>query len=119
VPLSTLAVDLAGATPPRFIWVTPDLCNDIHDCPSATGDAWLARTVPTLLSSPAMSNGVLFITWDEGGGSNQVLTVVLGSMRPTDPGAAYTHVSLCASIEDLLGLSRLPATTGVPAISLR
>ncbi len=75
-PFSQLGADLASATPPRFIWITPNLCNDMHDCAPSVGDAWLQRTVPILLASPAMSNGIVVITWDEneGGSSNQVLT---------------------------------------------
>jgi phospholipase C len=119
--LSQLAPDLAGPSPPRFAWITPDLCNDMHDCATSVGDAWLQRTVPVLLASPAMANGVLFITWDEndGGGSNQVLTLVLGAKRAANPGNAYSHPSLLATVEDLLGLGRLPATRGVTPIALR
>jgi hypothetical protein len=121
VPLTHLGTDLATTSPPRFIWITPDLCNDMHDCSSAVGDAWLRRTVPAILASPAMSNGVLFVTWDEndGGGSNQVLTLVLGARRPLAPSTPYSHPALLATVEDLLGLSRLPATAGVAAIALR
>jgi acid phosphatase len=121
VPFAQLAGDLAGTSAPRFIWITPDLCNDMHDCSSAVGDAWLQRTVPMLLTSPAMSNGVLFITWDEndGGGSNQVLTLVLGSRRPVSPRSPYSHPAVLATVEDLLGLPRLPATRGITAIALQ
>jgi hypothetical protein len=120
VPFSHLGADLSSATSPRFFWVTPNLCNDMHDCAPSVGDAWLQRTVPMLLASPAMSNGVVLITWDEneGGGANHVLTLVLGSKRPSSPGAAYSHPSLLATIEDLLGVPRLPATAGIQAIAL-
>jgi phospholipase C len=120
VPFSQFSADLAGAVPPRFMWITPDLCHDMHDCSSDVGDSWLRSTVPAVLASPAMSNGVLFITWDEneGGGSNQVLTLVLGSKHPSSPGVAYGHANLLATVEDLLGLPRLPATRSVAAIAL-
>ena len=120
VPLTRLRGDLAAASPPRFIWITPTLCNDMHDCSSATGDEWLRRTVPPILASPAMADGTLFITWDEndGRGSNQVLTLVLGSRRPDHPGDAYSHPSLLATVEDLLALPRLAATAATRAIAL-
>ncbi len=120
VPFSQLSTDLGSATPPRFLWITPDLCNDMHDCSSNVGDSWLQRTVPGLLASPAMTNGVLFITWDEneGGDANHVLTLVLGSKRPTSPAGPYSHPALLATIEDLLGVPRLPATQMVAAIAL-
>jgi hypothetical protein len=120
VDLSGLAADLASAAPPRFLWITPNLCHDMHDCSPAVGDAWLRSTVPSILGSPAMANGVLFITWDEndGGGDNQVLTLVLGSRRPVSPAQSYSHPSLLAAVEDLLGLPRLAATAGVAAITV-
>lgn len=121
VPLSALSADLASSAPPRLMWITPDLCHDMHDCSSEVGDSWLSTTVPALLASPAMSNGVLFIAWDEndGGGDNQVLTLVLGAKRPVTPSGNYTHANLLATVQDLLGVPRLPATQGLAAIPLR
>jgi phosphatidylinositol-3-phosphatase len=121
VPYSAMATDLAGPVPPRLLWITPNLCHDMHDCSPAVGDAWLRSTVPSIVDSPAMSNGVVFITWDENDGAvgNQVLTLVLGSSRPVSPAHLYSHPSLLASVEDLLGLPRLAATSGVSAIELR
>lgn len=110
VPLAAQPADLGGATP-RFSWITPDRCHDGHDCPVATSDAWLRQEVRAITSSKAWSsNGVLFITWDEDDDSsdNHVLTLVVA------PGAghrvsqrAYTHYSLLATIEDLMGVGRL------------
>jgi phospholipase C len=119
--LAPLAGDLSSATAPRLTWITPDLCHDMHDCSSSSGDQWLRGTVPALLASPAMSNGVLFVTWDEndGGADNRVLTVVLGSRRPVTPAARYTHVDLLATVQDLLGVSRLPGTAASGGIALR
>lgn len=120
VSFSQLSADIANPSPSRFIWITPNLCNDMHDCSSEVGDGWLRRTVPPILASPAMSNGVVFITWDEndGGASNQVLTLVLGAKRPASPASSYTHPSLLATTEDLLGLPRLPATARLAPIAL-
>ncbi len=120
VPLSDLANDLSSPSQPRFMWITPNLCHDMHDCSPSIGDAWLRSTVPAILDSPGMRNAVMFITWDEsdGGGTNQVLTLILGSRRPVSPASAYSHPSLLASIEDILGLPRLPATAGVTAIAV-
>ena len=35
---------------------------------AGVGDAWLRRTVPALLASPAMATACVFITWDENDG---------------------------------------------------
>jgi phospholipase C len=110
VPLTSLAPDLASSAP-RFSWITPDRCHDTHDCPVSAGDAWLQQEVPAITASQAWkSNGVLFITWDEDDGSadNHVLTLVI---RPGQhhrvSNKLYTHYSLLATIEDLLGVARL------------
>ncbi len=109
VSFSRFASDMSGDVPP-FVWITPGLCHDGHDCSSAVADAWLAQTVATILATSAWKDGgVLFITWDEGEDSaNSVLTLAIHpdplihtSARP------YNHYSLLATIEDRLGLARL------------
>jgi len=109
VPFSRLGPDMAGQVP-QFVWITPGLCNDGHDCSTAVADAWLARTVPTILATGAwQSGGVLFITWDEGeDAANSVLTLVIRP-NPVNHSSrlAYNHYSLLATIEDQLGVPRL------------
>ena len=109
VPYSQFATDMSG-TVPNFVWITPDLCHDGHDCSNSVADSWLSQTVPTILASNAwQDNGVLMITWDEGEDSaNSVLTLVIrpdplvhNSPRP------YDHYSMLATIEDQLLLPRL------------
>src|SRR6266566_2617309 len=60
VPMTDLVADLAGATP-RFVWITPNLCSDGHDCNSAVADDFLRGLVPRILASDAWrAGGVLF-----------------------------------------------------------
>lgn len=111
VPLTSLAADLAGDTP-RFVWITPDRCHDTHDCDVAVGDAWLRQQVAEIADSAAWStNGVLFITYDEdddAGGDNHVLTLVVApGLGHRMSSQEYTHYSLLATIEELLGIRRL------------
>ena len=112
VPFETLEADLAGATP-HFVWITPDLCHDGHDCALDVAGAWLEGLVKRITSSDAWrSGGILFIVWDEGDGgdSNLVpLVVVAKGMNATRLDAPYDHYSLLATIEDLFGLPRLGA----------
>jgi hypothetical protein len=116
VPFSHLAADLASAsTTPNFVFLTPDLCNDMHDCPIASGDAWLSRTVPAILSSPAyaVGNSLVVITWDEDDftAANQVATLLISPVIA--PGVrsevAYTHYSLLRTIEQAWDLAPLTA----------
>lgn len=110
VPLDRLTADLARDRLPRYAFVTPNLCHDEHDCSISTGDAWLAEWVPRILTSRAYLRGrtALFLTYDEDNGTqgNRVYTVVVApSVRPgTVSGRPFTHYSLLATEESLLGV---------------
>ncbi len=121
VPLSDMTSDLSGGSPPRFVWITPDMCHDTHSCDVAVGDAWLRQEVGEITASRAWKNGgVLFITWDEDDSSsdNHVLTLVVaqgvGHRTSSKP---YSHYSLLASVEDLLGVGRLGQASGATPMS--
>jgi acid phosphatase len=116
VPLTGLPTDLAtAATTPAYVWITPNLCNDMHDCSIAAGDAWLSKTLPQILGSPAYTtqNSLVVITWDEDDSSqnNHIPTLVIN--RAVTPGfrssIAYDHYSLLRTIEDAWGLAPLTA----------
>jgi len=115
VPYGQLATDFASpGTAPNFAFVTPNLCNDGHDCQLSTTDAWLTREVPALMLSPgfAESRSLLVITFDEGeGGSNRVATILAGSgvKLGFQSAATYDHYSLLRTIESLWGLAPLAA----------
>jgi hypothetical protein len=64
VPFSRFNADLSAGRLSNFVWITPNLCNDMHDCPVATGDAWLAGFVPQLLQSSAFDNALLLVVWE-------------------------------------------------------
>jgi hypothetical protein len=119
--LTGLADDLSGSAAPRFVWITPDRCHDTHDCSVAVGDDWLRQHVGQITSSAAWkSGGVLFITWDEDDGSaeNHVLTLVVAAgVSHQVSSRAYTHYSLLATVEDLLGVSRLGLAAGASPMS--
>jgi hypothetical protein len=120
VGFGNLASDLRHGSLPRFIWITPNLCDDMHDCSVATGDHFLARTVPPLLRELG-PHGFLILTWDEGatntgccsGGvaGGHITTIVAGpgarrGVRDPKPVDQY---GVLATIEAALGLSRLGA----------
>jgi phosphatidylinositol-3-phosphatase len=110
VPLTALDADLAGGTP-NFVWITPDLCHDGHDCSSRQADDWLAGFVPKILASAAWrEGGVLFVTWDEDDGSsgNRVPAIVIApNLTSHATSRPHDHYSLLATVEDRLGVPRL------------
>jgi hypothetical protein len=117
VPLSALARDLAARRLPDFVWITPNLCDDGHDCSLSTADHFLSRLVPSLLSQLG-PRGFLAITWDEGSSDRgccqlahggQVVTVLTGpQVRRGAPGSgSFDHYSLLRTVEDAFGLDHL------------
>ncbi len=117
VALSRLAADERRAALPRFIWITPNLCHDMHDCDPATGDRFLAGLVGPLLRALG-PNGLLFLTWDEGtsddgccrlAAGGHIATIVAGAgARPhAQLATPVDHYSILQAIEDLLGLTRV------------
>jgi len=113
VPFTELAHDVAANRLPDFSLVVPNLCDDMHDCSVATGDAWLRAHVVPLLSSPALRGGVVFVVFDEGtsdaGGGGHVEALALGpAVRPHSVFSRPTnHYGLLRTIEDAWGLPRL------------
>jgi phosphatidylinositol-3-phosphatase len=117
IALSQLARDEAARTLPRLIWITPNLCHDMHDCDPATGDRFLARLMPSLLRSLG-PRGLVFLTWDEGSSDDGCCRLAAGGHIATilaGPGARRggrlatptDQYSILQAIEDLLGLPRL------------
>jgi hypothetical protein len=116
VPYTKMAADFATTgTAPNFAFVTPNQCNDMHDCSIATGDNWLKQNMGTILNSPAFTqqNSLLVIVWDEddSSGNNHVAAIMAGSSvkRGYVSGALANHYSLLRTIEAAWGL---PTLTG-------
>ncbi len=113
VPFSNLANDLKStSTTPDYAFITPNLCNDMHDCSVATGDQWLAAHIPAILRSPAFTtqNSLLVITWDEGNlATNHVPAILIGPQVKSGYilSGHYTHYSLLHTIEANWGLTSL------------
>jgi phosphatidylinositol-3-phosphatase len=117
VPLSELGGALSTGTLPAFSWITPDLCDDGHNCANSIVSRFLASIVPQLL--PALGpQGLLAITWDEGSSDSgccklaaggRVGLILLGTQVRAGArlDAPADHYSLLALIEQVFGLPRL------------
>jgi phosphatidylinositol-3-phosphatase len=123
VPASSLKRDLAAGTMPQFAFITPDMCNDTHDCSLAHGDRYLSQLIPPLLGQLGPS-GFLVLAWEEGstnasccGGlarGGRVPVVIAGPRvrRGTQPATALSHYSTLRTIEDAFGLPHLRNAAG-------
>jgi hypothetical protein len=117
VPYSQFSIDMNSGNLPKFSLITPNMCNDMHDCPISTGDGWLAREVPPILSHLG-TNGILIVTFDEGTTNAGCCTLAKGGRIVTiiaGPGARLRtrintpvdHYSLLRLIEDNWSLPHL------------
>jgi phosphatidylinositol-3-phosphatase len=117
VPLTELHGDERAGALPTFIWITPNLCHDMHDCSTATGDRFLAGLVPPLLRALGR-DGLLFLTFDEGssddgccrlasGGHIATIVAAAGARQGARLRMPVDHYSVLQTIEDLLHLPRL------------
>jgi len=71
VPFTQFSVDLKNNTLPNYSFITPNLCNDAHDCSLATADKWLKTNIDPLIKNPNFQAGdLLIIMFDESGSDN-------------------------------------------------
>ncbi|GAC1437267.1 MAG: alkaline phosphatase family protein [Solirubrobacteraceae bacterium] len=117
LPYTALARDLRERRLPPFAWISPNLCDDGHDCATRTSDRYLAGLVPSLLGGLG-PHGVLAIVWDEGTsdagccgrarGGHVPLVLLGGGVRAgARVGSPVDHYSLLRLIEDRFGLPHM------------
>lgn len=114
----------------NFIWLTPNDCNNMHDCGVAAGDSYLSTLVPQILSSKefTITKATLLIVFDEGytgcsntGGTGECVyasfsgPVAKKGLQLSPPGAS--HYSYLSTIEAAWGLTSLTSNdAGAPNI---
>jgi phosphatidylinositol-3-phosphatase len=98
---------------PSLMWITPNMCHDMHDCPTLVGDRWLQKNLPPLIAWNAKNDGLLILTWDEAepdrDGTNHIPTVLVGPMlrAGTTSAQRIDHYATLRTIEAALGLGCL------------
>jgi phosphatidylinositol-3-phosphatase len=126
VPAWRLRRDIAAGHLPRFGWLTPNGCQDGHDCPIAHTDQYLSQFVPSLVRALG-PRGYLAITFDEGttdagccgdSAGGRVATIlaggrVRGGARITAP---RDHYSLLRTIENTFSLPPIRAAAGAASL---
>lgn len=123
----TSALTKSASAVPAFSFVTPNLCNDGHDCPASTAATWLTGFLKQLTTSAAYKqHGLVIVTWDEGAGSDTSSIQPDGAVSSSgggghvftlfsSPGLAagivvrqpLNHYAILATIERNFGLSYL------------
>jgi hypothetical protein len=122
VPLTQLDRDIANGALPNFIFVTPNLCNDAHDCFVNVADAWLNTFLQKL--TPVLDTTrkpyLIILTWDEGAtkegccglpsnAGGRIATILISPQVKLGfkDDTSYTHYSLLKTIETFWGLPLL------------
>jgi phospholipase C len=122
VDYSQLDADLAANAIPRYVFITPNLDNDMHDGSISQGDAWLANEIPKITSSAAFkTGGVLFLLWDEGGGTpagdDPPFLAISANAKPGFQSQVdYDTSSYLKTVQNVLGLAALPCDTNAKTV---
>ena len=116
-PFTELATDLSAGTTAQYNFVTPDLCEDMHNScaptndPIRQGDDFLSRLIPQIMASSAYTNdGLILITWDESeGGDFPIGMIALGPhvVAGHTTSIHYTHGSTLRTVEEIFGVPLL------------
>src|SRR5712691_11896808 len=116
VPFTQFPQDLANNQLPNYSFISPNLCNDAHDCPLSTADTWLRNNIDPLVTSPLFQNdGILVIVFDEAGSDNtngggKIAWVVVSPKAKTGfkSTTVYQHQSTLRMMAEALGLTSFP-----------
>ena len=116
VPFTQFATDLANDALPDYSFVTPNLCNDAHDCSLSVADSWLQTNIDPLLQSTSFQNGLLIIVFDEsandnthGGGQVAWVAVSPAFSKPSYQSTTlYQHQNTLRLMMQGLGLTSFP-----------
>ena len=117
VSSGALPAVLSSGQLPTYTSITPNICDDMHDCSVAVGDRWLATWVPRILATASYRSGTtaLFIVWDEPTALANV--VIAPGVRPgTVSTLSVDHYSLLRATEEMLGLPLLGGATSAPSL---
>jgi acid phosphatase len=123
VPASSNLIwyDLPGGQP-TVSFIVPNLCNDMHDCSTMTGDNWLKANLPAILMYDSANNGLLILTWDEAdpdnNGKNRIATLLLGPMIvPGRYDQTVDHYNVLHTIEEIVGVACTAHACGAKVLS--
>lgn len=118
-PFTELANDLINNTVSHYNFITPNLCDDMHDScaptnnPVKQGDTWLSQNLPAILQSAAyQNNGLVIVTWDEGAGTSDgpIGMIVLSPLAKGGGyfnSVHYTHSSTLRTLQKIFGVGPL------------
>jgi acid phosphatase len=130
VPFTQISSDLGSGTLPNFAFIAPNAEHDAHDCPTggsacldtdklAAADNWLKTNIDPLIKSPALTNSVFIIVFDEAvdtdaaNGGGHIAMVMAGSHVKAGFKSTtfYQHQSTLRLVMDLLRVADHPGNS--------
>jgi acid phosphatase len=123
VPLTALRTDIEAKSLPNFIFITPNMCHDSHNCPLIVADSWLDNLLRTL--NPALEATrqpyLIVVMFEEsrkgdpvccglpepGGGHVPVILLSPQAKANFEDSTPYTHYSLLKTISEAWNLPYL------------
>jgi phosphatidylinositol-3-phosphatase len=107
-------------TLPTVAFVTPNMCNDMHDCSVATGDSWLRTHLDPYAQWAKTHNSLLIVTFDEDNrlSLNHIYTTFVGAhVTPGSYSSKITHYTVLRTIETAYGLPALGGAANASPIT--
>jgi acid phosphatase len=122
VPVTQLDQAITNGALPNVGMVVPNLCNDAHNCPLATADAWFKGWMTKIFAGPDWRSGhlavVLTADEDDSSANNTVLTAVIHpSQKAHVVTAPLTHYSLTRLYGDVAGAPYLSNAKSAPSMT--
>jgi len=106
-------------TLPTVSIVVPNQNDDMHDGTIANADTWANNNLDAYVQWAKTHNSLFILTFDEnnGGGTNQIVTVFVGQMVKVGSYAeTINHFTVLRTIEDMYGLSHSGAAAAASPI---
>jgi len=118
VPFTQFAADLLNNTVPNYSFITPNGCDDAHDCGLDVADNWLKTNIdPLIKSAQFQKDGLLIIAFDESSSDNtngggRVAAVIISPLAKAGYKSTtlYQHESVLRLMLEGLGVRTLPGT---------
>jgi hypothetical protein len=127
VGFGALRRDLRTGRVPDFLWIAPGIHHDGHNSSLRAADRYVSRLVPRVLQALG-SQGVLYLTWDEGSagdqrgvggpGGGRVALIAAGgaARRHTRTAVRANHYALLRTLEAGFGVRTLRHARKAPLL---
>ena len=105
---------------PTVSFVSPNMCQGMHDCSIRSGDCWMKKHFDRYAQWAPRQNSWLIVTFDEnaGGRVKPIFTIIVGAeVRPGVYAERLNHYRLLRTIEEAYGLPPLGRTKATRPLS--